>query len=121
MNEMLIPMAQDLEQLARELWTIGDITRLRILQLLPHGPDCREGTHVSGIAERLGLSQPTISNHLARLRTLGLVRHTRMCRDVYYYIDREAGEAVIEHLRQALLPPEEQAAATRPSENLSVT
>jgi ArsR family transcriptional regulator len=113
-------MAQDLEQLARELWTIGDITRLRILQLLPHGPDCLEGTNVSGIAERLGLTQPTISNHLARLRTLGLVRHTRMCRDVYYYIDGEAAAAVIEALRQALLPPGEQAGNGSSTEEVSL-
>jgi len=92
----------DRDSLARRLWTIGDVTRLRILELLPHSPDCEHNNNVSQIAERLGLSQPAVSNHLARLRTLGLVQHRKMCRDVYYWIDQEAAAAVVEDLRAAL-------------------
>jgi len=92
----------DLEKLARELWTIGDLTRLRILNLLPESPACDDPINVSQMAEQLGLSQPTVSNHLARLRTLGIVRHRKMCRDVYYWIDPEISESILASLRTAL-------------------
>lgn len=90
------------DKLARELWTIGDVNRLRILRLLPTSPDCHHRANVSQIAESLGLSQPTVSNHLARLRTLGIVRHSRMCRDVYYWIDPDMAEDICAGLRAAL-------------------
>jgi len=90
------------EDLARCLWTIGDVTRLRILEQLPTTPDCCEGKNVSQLAEELDLTQSTISNHLARLRTLGIVRHTRQCRDVYYWIDPERAEQISEQVRSAL-------------------
>ena len=94
--------AVDEDDLARCLWTIGDVTRLRLLQLLPTDPACREGKNVSRLAEELELSQSTVSNHLARLRTLGIVRHTKKCRDVYYWIDAERAEQIGEALRAAL-------------------
>jgi DNA-binding transcriptional ArsR family regulator len=90
------------EDLARCLWTIGDMTRLRILEQLPTTPECCEGKNVSQLAEELDLTQSTISNHLARLRTLGIVRHTRQCRDVYYWIDPERAEQISEQVRSAL-------------------
>jgi ArsR family transcriptional regulator len=92
----------DAEDLARCLWTIGDVTRLRILKLLPGTPECCQGKNVSELAEELELSQSTISNHLARLRTLGIVRHTRRCRDVYYWIDPERAEEITRQLKHAL-------------------
>lgn len=98
-------MGLDREQLARQLWTIGDVNRLRLLALLPHAPDCSSRANVSALAERLGLSQPAVSNHLARLRTLGLVRYCKMCREVYYWIEPEIAQAVCEALREALLAP----------------
>jgi len=92
----------DEDDLARCLWTIGDLTRLRILELLPSTPECCQGKNVSQLAEELELTQSTISNHLARLRTLGIVRHTRQCRDVYYWIDPDRAGEITEQLRQAL-------------------
>ena len=90
------------EDLARYLWTIGDVTRLRILEMLPTTPECCEGKNVSQIAEHLGLTQSTVSNHLARLRTLGIIRHTKQCRDVYYWIDPERADEIVEQLQLAL-------------------
>jgi len=92
----------DPEELARCLWTIGDVTRLRILRLLPGSPECEAGKNVSQLAEELGLTQSTVSNHLARLRTLGIVRHMKRCRDVYYWIDPARARAVAAGLEQAL-------------------
>jgi ArsR family transcriptional regulator len=95
-------LAVNEEDLARCLWTIGDVTRLKILQLLPTTPDCCEGKNVSQLAEELELTQSTISNHLARLRTLGIVRNTKQCRDVYYWIDPERAEQIEAQLQAAL-------------------
>lgn len=90
------------EDLARCLWTIGDEARLRLLELLPERADCELGQNVSQLAEKLELTQSTVSSHLARLRTLGIVRHTRRCRDVYYYIDTERAEQIRRGLERAL-------------------
>lgn len=92
----------DEEDLARCLWTIGDVTRLRILEMLPATPDCDKGKNVSQIAEILDLKQSTVSNHLARLRTLGIVRHTKRCRDVYYWVDPERAEQIVANLQTSL-------------------
>lgn len=99
---MVQPFTVDEEDLARCLWTIGDVTRLSILGLLPASPDCDRGKNVSQIAEELDLKQSTVSNHLARMRTLGIVRHTKRCRDVYYWIDPERAEQIEAQLRKAL-------------------
>lgn len=96
------------EDLARCLWTIGDTTRLQILRLLPTSPDCRHAKNVSRLAGELGLTQSTVSNHLARLRTLGIVRHTKQCRDVYYWIDSERAGEIERQLRIALKLGEEE-------------
>lgn len=90
--------AEGMEDLARCLWTIGDLTRLRILDRLPREPDCERGVNVSQLAEELELSQPTVSTHLARLRTLGIIRPMRRCRDIYYYIDVERTEQIAAQL-----------------------
>jgi DNA-binding transcriptional ArsR family regulator len=90
------------ELLAKRLWTIGDDVRLCLLSLLPSSEAATPAMNVSQLAGALGLSQPTISNHLARLRTLGIVRHRRVGRDVFYWIDAEAAENILDDLRRAL-------------------
>jgi ArsR family transcriptional regulator, arsenate/arsenite/antimonite-responsive transcriptional repressor len=93
------------EQLARQLWAIGDEVRMRLLRLLPSSEDCDHGNNVSRLAEQLGLAQPTVSHHLRVLRQAGLVKNRKMCRDVFYWIDPAAAEAVTTHLREVLLSP----------------
>ena len=58
---------------------LGDPTRVRILELLR---DEGELT-VSELVERLALSQPKVSNHLACLRWCGFVAARRDHRTVY--------------------------------------
>lgn len=95
-------MHTDHEMLAKRLWAIGDIVRIRILLLLPDSPDCRGGNNVSWIAERLGLAQPTVSHHLRMLRQTGIVKHTRMCRDVFYWKDPAIAAGILDDLRSLL-------------------
>ena len=90
-------------ELAKQLWALGDPVRLKILQLLPHTPNCEHHNNVSQLAVKLGLSQPTISHHLRILRQAGLVSHKKMCRDCFYWIELEATAAVLENMRMALL------------------
>ncbi|MGH2377550.1 MAG: ArsR/SmtB family transcription factor [Candidatus Limnocylindria bacterium] len=64
---------------------LGDITRLRIVQLL-----ATEGEQtVSEIARRLRVSQPLLTWHLHRLRRSGVVRTVRVGREVRCSFDRE--------------------------------
>src|SRR5919197_334363 len=66
---------------------LGDATRVRILELLrEHGE-----LSVGELVERLGQSQPKVSNHLACLRWCGFV-HTRRDHPTVYY--RVADERV---------------------------
>ncbi len=74
MNEIVELQAETLRALASP-------RRLEILHLLDHGP--RE---VTSLAADLGLSQPNVSQHLAVLRSAGLVEAEREGREVRYRI-----------------------------------
>jgi ArsR family transcriptional regulator len=77
---------------------LGDPLRLRIMRLLPAVDRCGEVCNVSELADELGVSQPNVSHHLKILKHAGVVRCRKMCRDVYYWIDREALERAFEEL-----------------------
>jgi DNA-binding transcriptional ArsR family regulator len=59
---------------------LGDPTRIRILELLREHRELSVGE----LVERLGQSQPKVSNHLACLRWCGFV-HTRRDHPTVYY------------------------------------
>ncbi len=68
----------------------GDPSRLGILDALRNGP-----LTVSEIVEAIGLSQPTVSNHLACLRDCGLVVAEQGGRYVTYHLsDDRVGEVL---------------------------
>lgn len=58
---------------------LSDSSRRRILVCLLAGP-----RNVSEIVDATALRQPNASNHLARMRTRGIVRASRIGRQVYY-------------------------------------
>jgi ArsR family transcriptional regulator, virulence genes transcriptional regulator len=64
---------------AEVLKTLANPRRLEILHLLADGP--RE---VSRLAEELGISQPNVSQHLALMRSAGMVEAERDGREVRY-------------------------------------
>ena len=77
---------------------LGDPIRLRILELLQAEGELTVGE----LVERLGLSQPKVSNHLACLRWCGFIEARREGRTVYNRIaDRRVG-AMLE-LAESLL------------------
>ena len=63
---------------------IADETRQRIMKLC-----CCCRLTVSEITEQIGVSQPTVSHHLAILRDAGLVNIERKGRETYYSLNCE--------------------------------
>jgi DNA-binding transcriptional ArsR family regulator len=70
---------------AKYFRTLSDPTRLRILRMLREQGELSVGE----IAERLAVSQPGVSNHLACLRWCGFVATRRQHRTVLNFIADE--------------------------------
>jgi ArsR family transcriptional regulator len=92
----------EIDLLAKQLWALGDPVRLQILRILPTEPTFHNACNVSKIAERIGLSQPAASHHLRILRQAGIITNEKKCRDMIYWIDLEATEAVRAQLGEVL-------------------
>lgn len=87
-------------KLAERFKALGEPSRLRILKLLPPSDeDCSDVYNVTELAAELKLSQPMISHHLGVLRQAGLVKNRKMCRDVYYWINKPALDELLQALR----------------------
>lgn len=67
---------------------LGDLTRLRLLNLMADGEVC-----VCFLVQLLDEPQPKISRHLAYLRRTGLVAARREGKYLHYRIDRPTDEA----------------------------
>lgn len=81
----------NVEELSAVYKALGDPVRLRILQLLPVKPTvCEALYNVGELSEELGIPQPTVSHHLKILRQAGVIRFTKQCNSVYYYISVKA-------------------------------
>lgn len=81
------------DAMARIGRALADPTRCRILVQLLDGP-----AYPADLADRLGLSRPNVSNHLACLRGCGIVVVTPHGRQMRYeLVDAELG-AALRHL-----------------------
>ena len=69
--------------------TLSDPTRLRLLNLLAEGDVC-----VCDLHGTLGLEQPKVSRHLARLRRAGLVDAERNGKWMHYRLARQGDPLV---------------------------
>jgi len=88
---MAVTAGANVDQLAAIYKALGDPVRLRILQLLPVRPTvCEALYNVGELSEELGIPQPTVSHHLKILRQSGVIRFTKKCNSVYYYINVKA-------------------------------
>ena len=74
--------------------TMGDKTRIRIISLLKEGP-----LHGQAIAGKLGLTPPTISHHIAKLRDIDVIYQRRDKNTIYYHLD----EKKLQLMAQAIL------------------
>lgn len=61
---------------------VGDPTRIRIISLLKKGP-----LHGQAIANKLGLSPPTITHHIKKLRDVGIIQQRRDKNTIYFELD----------------------------------
>jgi ArsR family transcriptional regulator len=86
-------MERSTTALIRQLKTLGDSTRLRLVAL------CRNGEcSVSELVEVTGQSQPRISQHLKQLCEVGLLERFRDGKRMYYRVPRQ-------HEKAALIAP----------------
>lgn len=89
--------------LERKLKALGDPVRFKILMLLPKSENCcGKLFNVSDLSVELGIPQPTVSHHLNTLKNVGLVNSKKMCRDVYYWVNRDEVENIIGEIKQIL-------------------
>ncbi|AKG35096.1 DUF2087 domain-containing protein [Paenibacillus durus] len=76
---------------------LADPTRLRMLLLLSNGE-----MHGQALAEKLNLSQPTVTHHAAKLRAAALIKERREKNTVYFTLNpefiRKGGEASLQFI-----------------------
>jgi biotin operon repressor len=70
-----------LEKLVTFHKALGDPTRIRILVLLANGP-----LHGQALAGKLGVTPPTITHHMDKLREAGLVYERREKNTIYFHL-----------------------------------
>ncbi|WP_272036452.1 DUF2087 domain-containing protein [Paenibacillus sp. JJ-100] len=86
-----------LEKIVAYHKALADPTRLRMLLLLSEGE-----LHGQALAERLNLSQPTVTHHAAKLREAALIQERREKNTVYFtlnpYFIREYAQASVDFI-----------------------
>lgn len=75
----------DVEQGAKLLKLLGDKTRLNIVSLLMHDECC-----VCELVEILQMSQPSISQHVAKLKNADVVKERRQGQWIFYRVNTES-------------------------------
>ena len=95
----VLNLTDDLDELqASILRALASRTRLRFVHALATGP-----CEVHDLADALGLSQTATSQHLAALRSVGVVEATRDGRTVQYRLADPAVEAACGLMRGVLV------------------
>lgn len=89
--------AEQAEQLAHRLKAIADPARLRVLSLLLRAEGGEACT--CDLVDALGLSQPTVTHHMQRLVSVGLVEGERRSRRTWYRVVPGSLEAITSVLR----------------------
>lgn len=64
--------------------TMGDKTRIQIIALLKNGP-----LHGQALAGKLGLTPPTISYHVTKLREIDLIYQRRDKNTIYFHLNEK--------------------------------
>ncbi|NCP29142.1 MAG: transcriptional regulator [Armatimonadetes bacterium CG_4_10_14_0_8_um_filter_66_14] len=89
-----------MSDLVRLFRVLASAPRLRVLRLLTRNSECTVGQ----LADRLSLSLPLVSKHLALLRTNGVVATRREGRRVFCRLTEPEGEAFTDTLLKWLAP-----------------
>ena len=80
---------------------LSDETRLRIIMHLVH----EQELHVTGLCDRLSISQPAVSHHLALLRVSGLIDVRRDGKHNFYSVQRRYFHHVMGELFKNIAEP----------------
>lgn len=80
---------------------MADETRQKIMQHL-----CCRWLCVGDVVAQMGVTQPTVSHHLAILRQAGLVHTRREGKQVYYTLNQSAVATCCGNLMQTFAPEE---------------
>jgi DNA-binding transcriptional ArsR family regulator len=78
---------------------MADETRQEIMRHL-----CCRWLCVGDVVDRLGVTQPTVSHHLAILRQAGLVNTQRMGKQVFYTLNQDQMALCCGNLMQVFAP-----------------
>ncbi|MFI3229282.1 MAG: metalloregulator ArsR/SmtB family transcription factor [Bacillota bacterium] len=70
---------------------LSEPTRVKLLLSMLHGEVC-----VQGFVDLLGLTQPSISNQLSKLKSDGLVKCRKEKNNIYYSLDDEHVHDLVE-------------------------
>ncbi|MFT8872082.1 MAG: metalloregulator ArsR/SmtB family transcription factor [Sporolactobacillus sp.] len=73
---------------------LGDVTRLQIIILLQ-----QQALHGQALAGKLGVTPPTISHHMAKLREVGLIAERREKNTIYFSLNENS---LVCHLREMM-------------------
>lgn len=97
---MKTPKLIDLQRTSQLLKLLGDRTRLTMMKLLQSHEYC-----VCEFVEIFKISQPAISQHLRKLKDIGLVKEERKGQWIFYSINKEHEDypliqSVLTHLPQ---------------------
>ncbi|MBX9459645.1 MAG: metalloregulator ArsR/SmtB family transcription factor [Rhizobium sp.] len=85
----------NLKDAAKFFTALGNERRLEILFILE-----RHEVSVGHLAEMIGISQSSLSQHLSIFRELGLVRSRRVSQTVYYRCDNPFVLTMLRHIKQ---------------------
>ncbi len=81
------------------LKAIANERRLRILCVLLNGPK-----NVSELVEATGINQSNLSQHLAKMRTLGVLTFERDGKQIYYSLAHPAYRKIVTALKEVFCP-----------------
>jgi predicted transcriptional regulator len=92
-----------LEKIVNYHKALADPTRLRMLLILSKGE-----MHGQALAERLNLSQPTVTHHAAKLREAAMIKERRDKNTVYFTLNPEFIQAGAEASLKFIFAKEEE-------------
>jgi len=99
-TDMIADMAANSEDAAAFLRSLASGPRLLVLCHLSVVGELSAGA----LAERIGLSQSALSQHLAKLREQGLIAYRREAQTLIYRIADERAAKLLEVLHQMFCP-----------------
>ena len=80
-------MSDLLEDLSEFFKALGDPTRLKLVRLLMFNDE--DKLKVIDLAEKIGVSQPAITQHINVLKELRLIQSNREQNRIYYYVNKK--------------------------------